>query len=518
MLKNLLVIPCLLLSACVMVGPDYKEPKKSVAQHWLKKDSSVKESPIHDAKWWEVFHDSNLTALINQGYHNNLSVQSAGVRVLQARAQLAQAVGELYPQQQALTGNYNYNRIGGSSLQTVLPPTFLTALMGFTANWEIDFWGKYRRAIQSQDATFLASFAAYDNTLITLTADIATVYIKIRTNQRLIKITQQNIQLQKKSLALTQSRYRAGQVSMLDVEQATTQLSETQASLPTLISSLQIQKDALGVLLGITPDKVDGLLVNHHGIPVAPSSVATGIPINTLERRPDIHQARQEAIAQSATIGAVKANLYPAFALSGTFAFASNNINGSSVSNLFTWSNRTITAGPGLNWSIFNYGQITNAVRAQDASFQQALLKYLNLVLSAQQEVQDNITRYIESKKSEQFLVKASRSAIQATKLTLIRYKEGESDYTTVLYAEQQQLRVQTSLANAQGEVPQALVALYRALGGGWQIRNGKDIVPPQIKEDMAARTNWGNLLNQQDHQPPATKKQKLEQLSLPNW
>ncbi len=518
MLKNIIVIACLFLNACMMVGPDYKEPKTSAAKHWLKKSPTVKETPIHDAKWWEVFHDSNLTCLINEGYHNNLSVQSAGVRVLQARAQLAQAVGELYPQQQALTGNYNYNRIGGSSLQTVLPPTFLTALMGFTANWEIDFWGKYRRAIQSNDATFMASFAAYDNSLITLTADIASVYIKIRTDETLIKITKQNIQLQKMSLKLTQSRYRAGQVSLLDVEQATTELNETEATLPTLVSNLQTQKDALGVLLGIIPNQVDALLEKHHGIPVAPKTVAVGIPVDTLERRPDIYQARQEAIAQSASIGAVKANLYPAFSLSGTFAFASNNINGSSVSNIFSWSNRTITAGPGLNWSIFNYGQITNAVRAQDASFQQALLKYLNLVLTAQQEVQDNITRYIESRKAEQFLTTAVHSAIKATKLTLIRYKEGEIDYTGVLYAEQQQLRVQTSLANAQGDVPQALVALYRALGGGWQIRNGNDIVPKQIKEDMAARTNWGNLLNQQQHQPPATKKQKIEQLYLPSW
>lgn len=518
MLKNIIAMACLLLNACVMVGPDYKEPKKSVAKHWLKERPTIKETPIHDAKWWEIFHDSNLTSLINDGYHNNLTVQSAGVRVLQARAQLAQSVGELYPQQQALTGNYNYNRIGGSSLQTVLPPTFITALMGFAANWEIDFWGKYRRAIQSNDATFLASFAAYDNALVTLTADIASVYIKIRTSEALIKITRQNIQLQKMSLQLTQSRYRAGQVSMLDVEQATTELAETQATLPSLVSGLQTQKDALAVLLGITPNQVDAVLLKQHGIPVAPKSVAVGIPVDTLERRPDIYQARQEAIAQSASTGAIKASLYPAFSLAGTFAFASNNINGSSVTDIFHWSNRTITAGPGFNWSIFNYGQITNAVRAQDASFQQALLKYLNLVLKAQQEVQDNITRYIEARKAEQFLTTAVHSAIKATKLTIIRYKEGEADYTSVLYAEQQQLRVQTSLANAQGEVPQALVALYRALGGGWQIRNGNDIVPKQIKEEMAVRTNWGNLLQQQNHQPPTTKKQKIEQLYLPSW
>ena len=518
MLKKLTIITSVLLNACMMVGPDYKEPKKSVDKHWIKQNKTVKESAIHDAKWWNVFHDKNLTALIHEGYHNNLTVQIAGVRVLQARAQLAQSVGELYPQQQALTGNYNYNRIGGSSLQTILPPSFDTALLGFTANWEIDFWGKYRRAIQSNDATFLASMAAFDNSLVTLTGDIASVYTKIRTTQALIKVTNENIQLQKMSLKLTESRFNAGQVSLLDVEQAKTELSETEATLPTLISTLQQQKDALGVLLGMTPGNVDRTLMKHHGIPKAPSNVAVGIPKQTLERRPDIYQARMEAMAQSASIGAVKANLYPAFSLSGTFAFASNNINNSSISDIFHWSNRTITAGPSASWPILNYGQITNAVRAQDAAFQQALLNYVNLVLKAQQEVQDNITRYIEAKKSEAFLVQAVRSAVKATQLTIIRYREGESDYTTVLYAEQQQLRVQTSLVNAQGEVPQALIALYHALGGGWQIRGGNDIVPQQIKADMAARTNWGNLLKQQNHEPPMTKQQKIKQLSLPTW
>ncbi len=518
MLKHFVIMACFLLSACGMVGPDYKEPQKSVAKNWLKKSQAVNNKPVKDASWWTVFHDPNLTALINSGYQNNLSLQSAAVRVLQARAQLAQSVGELYPQQQAITGNYNYNRIGGSSLQMVLPPVFETALMGFSANWEIDFWGKYRRAIQSNEATFLASFAAYDNALITLTADIASAYITIRTDERLIHITQQNIKLQQMSLKLTQSRYRAGQISLMDVEQATTELNETEATLPALISQLQTQKDALAVLLGITPDKVDSLLLKKQGIPVAPKTVAVGIPIDTLEKRPDIYQAREEAIAQSASIGAVKANLYPAFSLSGTFAFASNNIYGSSVADLFSWSNRTITAGPGLNWPIFNYGQITNAVRTQDAAFQQALLKYLNLVLKAQQEVQDNITRFIESKKSEQFLTTAARSAIKATQLSIIRYREGETDYTSVLYAEQQQLRVQTSQVRSQGDVPLALVALYRALGGGWQIRKGNDIIPKPIKAEMAARTNWGKLLTQQAHQPPVNKKQKIEQLYLPSW
>lgn len=501
-----------------MVGPNYKEPKTDVANHWMQKNSAVEEAPLRDANWWKVFHDPTLTALINQGYHNNLSVQSAGVRVLQARAQLAQSVGELYPQQQALIGNYTYNRIGGSSLQDILPSSFETALLGFSASWEIDFWGKYRRAIQANDATFLASVAAYDNALVILTADIASTYVSIRTDEKLIQVTKANIQLQKMSLKIAQSRFKGGQTSLLDVQQAQTTLAETEATLPTLVSNLQHQKDKLGVLLGIIPNDVNALLTKSHGIPKAPPTVAVGIPKEALAQRPDIHQARLEAIAQSENIGAVKANLYPAFSLSGTFAFAANSIGANSISDIFDWSNRTITAGPSVAWPLLNYGQITNAVRMQDAAFQQALLKYLNLVLQAQQEVQDNITRYIEAKKAENYLIQANNSAIQSTKLALVRYKEGEAIYTTVLDAERQQLRIQTSLTNAKGDISQALVALYRALGGGWQMRGCNDIVPDHIKKEMAARTNWGSLLKQQNHLPPATSGQRTKQLYLPNW
>lgn len=518
MLRILALLACLLLNSCFMVGPNFKEPKKQVEEHWLKQNRSVTEKPFENVLWWEVFRDRTLTSLIDQSYQNNLTIQIAGVHVLQARAQLAQAVGELYPQQQAAFGNFTYNRIGGGSLQYVLPSTFDTALMGFNANWEIDFWGKYRRAIEANDAAFMASLAAYDNALVTLTADVAGTYIKIRTTQDQIKVTKANIVVQTIGLRIATSRFKNGQTSLVDVEQAQTELSQTQSSLPSLINTLENQKTTLAVLLGTVPNQVDNLLKRSRGIPRAPASVAVGIPREALARRPDIYQARMEALAQSATIGAVKANLFPSFTLTGTFAFASNNIGTNSISDIFQWNNRTATAGPGFTWPLLNYGQITNAVRAQDAVFQQSVLNYMNLVLKAQKEVQDNITAYIEAKVAEYYLSKANTSATKSFKLALIRYKEGETDFTPVLNAEQQLLSVQMSLATAQGNIPQALVALYRALGGGWQIRDHNDVVPEALKREMAARTNWGTLLRQKNHEPPATKQQLFNQLYLPKW
>ncbi len=517
MLKIFILAITLMLSAC-MVGPNYKEPIKPVAAHWPKKNASVKETPFKDTKWWQVFHDPVLTSLIYQGYHNNLTLQTAGVRVLQTRALLAQSVGELYPQQQAVVSNFTYYQIGGSELQSVLPSSLETLSLGFSANWEIDFWGKYRRAIQANDAVFLSSIAAYDNALVTLTADVATTYIKIRMYEKKIKVTNQNIVVQREGLNIARARYNAGQTNLIDVEQAQTELSQTEASLPPLESSLEQQKNALALLLGTVPNGVDHQLKKSRGIPIAPPSVAVGIPKETLARRPDIYQARLEAVSQSAKIGEIKANLFPALALNGTFSFSSNNIGSNSLSDLFQPSNRNITAGPSLTWPILNYGQITNAVRAQDAAYQQALLSYVNLVLKAQQEVQNSITAYIEAKKAERALTTANTAAIKTLKLAIIRYMEGETDFTPVLNAEQQQLSVQTSLVSAQANIPEALVSLYRALGGGWEIRGCNDVVPQQIKAEMAARTNWGSLLKENNHMAPRTKKQKIKELYLPNW
>jgi NodT family efflux transporter outer membrane factor (OMF) lipoprotein len=501
-----------------MVGPDYKEPKTNVAKHWAKKDSSIKEKPFKQDKWWDVFDDPNLTQLIYHGYHNNLTLHMTGVRILQARSQLAKSVGGLYPQLQTMNGNYLAYRIGGSYLQNVLPNSFDAALLGFSANWEADFWGKFRRSVRSRDANFLSSVAAYDNALVTLTSDIANHYVGIRGSESLIQITKQNINLQAKSLALTTSRYTAGAVSLRDVEEAKTQLAETKAVLPGLVSQLQIQKDALAVLLGMVPNDVDGLLQKQYGIPKAPDTVEVGIPREMLLRRPDISQARLDAIAQSESTGATKAELFPAFSLSGSFYFAGNTITGSRLAEMFDWSNRNSVAGPGLSWPILNYGQITNMVRTQDALFQEKLLNYMNVILIAQKEVQDNMTLYIETKKAVKHYEEAVRAATKATKLTLIQYKEGETGYTSVLYAQQQQLYTQSSLVNAKADVPKALVGLYRALGGGWQIRSNNDYIPENIKREMTKRINWGNLLIQKNHEVPKTKLAQFKTLYFPNW
>lgn len=509
----IVALSCFLLSAC-MVGPDYQTPNTNVEKQWMSANESnhaVKTTKTQAQAWWQSFNDPVLNKLIAIGYQNNLTLQSTGAKVLQAKAQLAQSVGELYPQQQGASGNFTRERLGGgkSIYGTSTPSDFDIASSSVSASWELDFWGKYRRAIRADDATFLASVAAYDDALVSLTADIGSSYMAIRMYQAQITVTEKNIKLQKENFQMTQTRYQTGKDSLSDVEQAETALNQTIASLPPLKINLQQQKDALAVLLGTTPNKIDDLLgKNKSPIPVAPSSVAVGIPKDVLRQRPDVHQAELEAIAQGEGIGAIKAQLYPAFSLAGSFGYSASNIGSSSTNDLFQWSNHTYSVGPSISIPLFNYGQITNQVRAQDAAFQAAIFNYQNVVLTAQKEVQDGIVSYTESQKALASMNAAYKAAMNTTQLSIARYEAGEIDYSSVIDAEKNQLAVQMSLLSAQNSVPQGLISLYRALGGGWQIRQGNDVVSNDVKKQMQARTNWGSVLD--DKKAPSTV--------LPSW
>ena len=363
-----------------------------------------------------------------------------------------------------------------------------------SASWELDFWGKYRRGIEADRASMLASVAAYDSALVSLTAAVANTYLGIRTLQQRIQVAQDNLGTQQESLRIARVQFEAGETSQLDVQQAETQLAQTKAQIPGLRNSLRTSKDSLAVLLGTTPDAIDSLIGDNPALPVAPAQVDTGMPKDLLRRRPDVRQAELAAAAQSAAIGVAKANLYPSFSLTGSFGYVGTSLRGQSVSNLFTWDNRQTDVGAGFVLPILNYGRIINSVRVQDALFQQALLTYENTVLEAQQEVEDARSSFAAAQETLATLADAAASARTTTELAIVRYKEGASDYTTVLTAEQVQLSTEDALASARGAVPEALVAVYRALGGGWQLREGQQVLPQPVRTEMERRTRWGHL------------------------
>ena len=492
MLRMTVMVAATLAPIACEVGPDFKRPASSVAAHWIEEPAAPPPAEPATANWWRVFADPTLDALIDTAYHNNLSLQVAGARVLQAQAQLQVAIGQLFPQQQALTGEVQHQRLSRDTpLTATSDPNLRTSQIGVGATWELDFWGKYRRGIESDRAAMLASLAAYDNALVSLTAGVASDYLNIRTLQQRIQVAQDNVQTQKESLRIARAQFENGETSELDVQQALTQLAQTQAQIPGLENSLRATKDSLAVLLGLTPDRIDERLGAGTTIPTAPGQVATGMPKDLLRRRPDVRQAELTAAAQSAGIGVAKSNLYPSFSLSGSFGYLSTSVGNNS---LFSWDNRATAAGASFVLPIFNYGRIVNSIRVQDAVFEQAVLNYQNTVLEAQQEVEDARAAFTAAQETLATLGEAATSARRTTELAIVRYKEGASDYTTVLSAEQLQLQIEDELASAQGGVPLALVSVYRALGGGWQLRQGQDLLPAPTRQEMKARTYWGGL------------------------
>ncbi len=508
----------MVVTGCTTVGPDYIRPDLQVMEQWMQADGHrVLTSPADYRMWWTVFKDPVLDQLVQAAYTQNIPLRVAGARVFEARARLGIAIGEQYPQVQQAVGAASYNREstrGPSAPQQSggVDFDYRQAQMGAAATWEIDFWGRFRRAVESEDANFLGSIAAYDNALVSLTAEVARTYVLIRTLEERLRIARDNVIVQKESLRIAEVRFQGGATSERDVQQALTQLRSTEATIPLIQANLRQAKNALCSLLGMPP-RMDGMLGSRSAIPEAPLEVAVGIPADLLRRRPDIRSAELQAASQSALIGVAKADLYPAFTLNGTFGFLSSDVGKFSLSDITSWNSRFGSFGPAFSWNVLNYGQITNVVRVQDALFQESIFAYQDTVLRAQQEVEDGLMSFLQSQIRLVSLEEAAAAAKRSADLALIQYREGATDYTTVLTAQAALLSQQDSLSTGQGDVPQGLIAIYRALGGGWEIREGQRFLPADITQVMGNRTNWGGLL-----EPAAVQPETEKQLLTPDW
>ncbi|WP_206030058.1 efflux transporter outer membrane subunit [Roseomonas sp. AR75] len=491
------------LAAC-KVGPDFSDPSAtaSVAERWRQAgEPAVITDRRTEEQWWTVFNDPVLDRLVETAYRQNLTLLAAGTRVLEARATLGVAIGEFYPQTQQLGAGLSFNRPSRND-PTASPLVdiggFWRDTLSATAAWELDFWGRFRRGVAAADAAYLASIATYDEVLVTLVGDVASTYVGLRTLQAQLAIAQANVARQRSALRIARDRFRGGVTTGLDVAQAENVLAQTEAAVPQLTAQIEQGQGSVAVLLGVTPNQVVALLGGPPDIPTPPESVAVGMPAELLRRRPDIRAAELRAAAQSEQIGMALADLYPAFRLSGVFGSQSSTVGQNTLGNVFNASAIQFGFGLGFSWPILNYGQITNTVRVQDARLQGMLVDYRNAVLQAQREVDGALAGYIQGGRQVAALRRSVRAAEQAMQIALDQYQLGTRDYTTVLTAQQNLFTAQNSLAAAMGARATSLTSLYRALGGGWQIREGSAFVDDATREQMRARTNWGGLL------PPA--------------
>jgi NodT family efflux transporter outer membrane factor (OMF) lipoprotein len=485
------------LAGCA-VGPKFVKPEVALNQRWSTGDSTLFQTrPALDSAWWSVFADSTLDRLVGIAYRGNLPLQEAGLRIIQARAQLGVAVGRLFPQTQVAFGSALAVGINGDISKALgIDRNFWDFLMALNANWEMDIWGKYRNGIKAQTANFLSSIADYDDALVMLTAEVARTYTIIRTFQVLVELTQRNAQLQEEGLRIAESRFRNGATSELDVTQATTLLASTRASIPQIEASMIQAQNALCTLLGQPTGTIGQLITGPRDIPSVVRQVSVLLPAEMLRRRPDVRKAELMARAQAAQVGVAKSFQYPSFQLFGLIGTSTASGTGVSTSSLFTPKSFFYLAGPQLLWPVLNYGRIKNAVRSQDALLQQLLIDYKNTVLNAAREVEDGLTGYVKARESVVYTQNAAEQAQRAVELTLKQYREGAVDYQRVLDAQRSQLEEETALARARSAVDTSLISVYKALGGGWELRSGQMFVTDSTRIEMERRTKWGNVLS----------------------
>jgi NodT family efflux transporter outer membrane factor (OMF) lipoprotein len=484
------------LASCA-VGPDFVRPTAPVSDGWNEKTNVASFDPkaAVDPNWWKTFNDPALDRLVELAVHQNLDVQVAGLRIVQARAQLGIVTGQIFPQQQELFGGAQ--AVGLSANTPNLPTGFSRHFGdfqgGFDAVWELDFWGKYRRGIEAQHNVLNASAEDYAQALVSLTAEVARTYVALRTFETLIKLAQQNVKVQEDGLSVAQARFHNGATSELDVSQATTLLETTRATIPPLELQRQQTRNALSTLLGQPSGWVDPMLDQPTEIPNAPIKIAVGVPAELLRRRPDVRSAELNAAAQCARIGVAKADLFPSFSLAGTVglrAATAGVLTSNPINDLF------YAVGPTIHWPFFNYGRLTNAVRVQDALFEQLVVTYRSTVLHAAQEVEDAMTGFTHWRDAVVASQRSVTAAERSSQLALIMYREGAVDYQRVLDAERSLLEQQNNLVQASSSLTTSAVALYKALGGGWEPRQGEPIVSPAVQEEMRQRTGWGGLLS----------------------
>jgi multidrug efflux system outer membrane protein len=462
------VLSCAILCCAIFicgctVGPNYKKPVASVPPTYrgLAPDANGNNATVNslgDAKWWDVFQDEQLRALIRTALEQNYDVRIAGARILAARAQFGITRADQFP-----------NVVGGAALadertaKTAFP-AFETAAgqLNISAAWELDFWGKFRRATEAARANLLASEAARQEVIVTLVANVSAAYFQLRALDLELEISQRTLGSRRESLRLTQILADGGSTSMLDVRQAEQLVFTAGAEIPALEQQIEQQENLISILLGKNPDSVTrGQRLTEQ---TRPPDVPPGLTSSLLERRPDIREAEQQLIAANAEIGVARAAYFPQISLSGTAGFQSD-----ALTRLFSGPAGAWTYGASLTQPIFTAGRISSNVRLAEAQQQQALLFYAQTIQGAFRDVSDAL---IANRKSKEFRIQQEllfQSAQDAARLSHMRYNGGVTGYLEVLTNETNAFAAELELVQAQLNETLALVQLYQSLGGGWQ-------------------------------------------------
>ncbi|MBP0592225.1 efflux transporter outer membrane subunit [Paraburkholderia sp. LEh10] len=482
------------LSGCIRVGPDFHPQRESWSEHWSSAsiEQVTQQATEPDVRqWWQIFGDQNLERLIAEADANNGDLQIAGLRVLEARAQLGIALAGRYPQVQQANADVLYSARKRSDGFNTRSGAYWQYGAGFSIGWELDFWGRFSRAIESADASFFAAQANRDAALVLLHAQVADTYFTLRTAEARLRIARENAQLQKRSYDIAQKLFKSGETDELDLQQAKTQYLGTLSSIPDLESQIVLSRHALSVLMGRPPGPLPelGVQAGKEGVvPLVDHAVLQDVPADLLLRRPDVRAAEYQMAAQSALIGVAKADLYPSVSLLGSLVWSASSLTGSP-------NTLAVVAGPSITWNVFDHGRITNNVRVQDARLQQLTLAYQNTVREAAREADDAATALIAALQRDTILHDAQGAAQRSLKLANTIYREGYSDFQRVLDAQRALFAQQDAYIVNRSNAVGSLIALYKALGGGWYTE--QPLLDAATRAQMQQRTDWGDLLNE---------------------
>lgn len=478
-----------------MVGPDFEQPAAELSPAWQARDAQkfaaavdmVRTEQINPVTWWQSFGDPTLTRLLEIAASQNLDLQAAAVRVYQTRAQLGISDAGLLP-------------TVGVSGQAQSSSSSTAYLLGLQASWELDFWGKIRRGIESSLAGYNATIAAYYAADVSLASTVASTYINLRNVEELMRVARQNLALQAESLRIADARYQAGSTSLLALSQARSRYQQTLAELPRLNGQRERLRNALSTLLGKPPGFFESQFGNEpSGVQLTPpKALNVGVPRDLLRRRPDVLVAEYQAASQSALIGVQQAQLYPSFSLNGVFTYLSASVTYSGGST-FKFDGSNLGGGAAFYFPLFYRGALVDQVRVQDAAFQQAVLNYQNVVLQAQAEVENAMVQIASSRSTTQDLARALTASREAAKLAVDLYESGQSDYNTVIVAQQVLLRVQSDYVQSRTDTLLGYVQAFKALGGGWSDDMRVPALPNEMIAQMEQRTDWGQALSNPD-------------------
>ena len=494
--RRLLAFCCVIgLSACTTLGPEYQQPQVAWLNKWqpdfygqLDVDDDASELDLRF--WWHLFEDPVLDHLIEIARQQNLDLRIAGLRILESRAQLGIADSSLYPQLQQL--NANIAGVESQSRGGDVPDddqSFISYQGGFNLGWELDFWGKFKRGIESADANFFNSIDNHRNVQVLLSSQVTQLYYSYRVAEQRIAIASKNAEIQKRSYEITKKTFASGQESELDLQQAKSQYLGTLSIIPGLQILLIQTRNALATLLARPPGPISELTPGNGVIPEISLVVLQDIPASLLMRRPDIRAAAWQVAAQSAQIGIAEADFYPSVSLLGSIGYSGSSEDSTPDSGLFT-------VGPGLTWNLFDHGKIANNVRLQDARLQQLIEQYQNTVLSAAREIDDAAIGIVKTRQQQKILTLSVIASQRALTLANSRYREGYSSFQRVLDAQRAVFAQTEQEVINQGNHISSVIDLYKSLGGGWLEPNMDQLVPDDLRKTMQQRSDWGDLLD----------------------